>query len=361
MRVLVVTGASGGHIFPAVSFIQALKEKLKDVDTLLVLPGRSLKSGIALNDCNVRYTSTLAVSLKISSANLIAAGMFIKGIWESLIIILKFKPDIVVGFGTLESAPCLFFSWIFRIKTLIHEQNVLPGRANRLMAHFADRCAVSFLKTKDYLNINRQKLALTGNPLRKSLKIIDQVQALNLLGLSKDKFTLLVMGGSQGSRNINTGFLRAVSLLKNAGAIQVIHLAGAGSLEEIKQAYARMNISARVFDFFNQMEQAYSAADLVISRAGATTVSELIYFKLPAIISPYPYAYAHQLENAKVLKEKGCAVLIMDEELDKDIFVSALESIINNREKLKAMCSGFAELSVLKADDLLVEAALALK
>jgi UDP-N-acetylglucosamine--N-acetylmuramyl-(pentapeptide) pyrophosphoryl-undecaprenol N-acetylglucosamine transferase len=360
MRVLAVTGASGGHIFPAASFICALKEKHKNIDTLLVLPKRSLKSGIVLNDCDARYISTLAVSLKVSSGNLIAAGMFIRGIWESLIIVLKFKPDIVVGFGTLESVPCLFFSWIFRIKTLIHEQNVLPGRANRLLAHLADRFAVSFLKTKDYLNIRPEKIVFTGNPLRKSLNIIDKGQALNFLGLSKDKFTILVMGGSQGSRNINAGFLKAISLLKDACAIQVIHLTGTGALGEIKDAYARMNISAKVFDFFNYMEQAYSAADLVISRAGATTVSELIYFKLPAIISPYPYAYSHQFENAKVLKEKGCAVIIKDDELDKDVFVSALRAIINNREKIKSMRSGFSEFSMLKADDLLVDAALAL-
>jgi len=357
MRILAVTGSSGGHIFPAESFICALKERHKDIETLLVLPARSLRSGILLTDCNVKYISTPRVSLKINFGNLIALGGFIKGSWESLRIILKFKPDITVGFGSIDSIPCCFLSWFFRVKVLIHEQNVLPGRANRLLARFADKVAVSFSETKAYFNIDQRKLALTGNPLRQRMKIIDKNLALGFFELSRDKFTVLVMGGSQGSRNINSSFLKAALLLKNISMLQVIHLAGAEDLEEIKRAYKRGNIEARVFDFFTYMEQAYSAADLIISRAGATTISELIFFKLPAIISPYPYAYSHQLENAKVLRDKGCAVIINDDELD-NVLGQTVESIMNNRDKLKSMRLGFSDLPTLKAAELLSEAAL---
>ena len=153
MKVLVVAGVSGGHIFPAVSFISALKEKHKEIATLLVLPVRSLKFGILLTDHKTRYISTSTISLSINSSNLIALAMFLKGAWESLRIILEFKPDIVVGFGGLDCLPCLFFAWFFRIKTLIHEQNVLPGRANKLLAKFVDQVALSFAETKKYLNL----------------------------------------------------------------------------------------------------------------------------------------------------------------------------------------------------------------
>jgi UDP-N-acetylglucosamine--N-acetylmuramyl-(pentapeptide) pyrophosphoryl-undecaprenol N-acetylglucosamine transferase len=360
MKILAVTGSSGGHIFPAVSFISALKNRRKDINTLLVLPKRCLKAGITIPDCGVKYISTRPLSLKLSSENLISSGRFIQGSFESLKIILGFKPDIVVGFGSLDSIPSLFFAWLFRIPAMIHEQNVLPGKANRLLARLVDKAAISFPETKSYLKIDPQKIALTGNPLRERLKIIDKKAALDFFGLSPDKFTVLVMGGSQGSRHLNAGFLKAAQLLKNTAMIQVIHLAGRGDLEEIKGAYKKMNIAVRVFDIFNETEQAYSASDLVISRSGATTIAELSYFRLPAILSPYPYAYNHQLENAKVLRDKGCAVIINDDELDRDTLGVALESIIADRDKLKNMRSGFAGLAEFNSADRLAEAALSL-
>ncbi len=360
MKVLVVTGASGGHIFPAVSFIDTLKEKPKEIDTLLVLPKRGLRPGILLADCKIKYISTSPVTFSISTANFIAIARFLKGIWESLRIILEFKPDIVVGFGSLDSIPCLLIAWFFRIKTLIHEQNVLPGRANRLLARFCDRVAVSFSKTKDYLNINQEKIVVTGNPLRGQLKKIDRNAALDFFGLNKDKFTILVMGGSQGSRHINSGFLKAAASLKDVSVIQVIHLAGAGDFEEAKEAYKNINLNHKIYDFLENMGEAYSASDIVISRAGATTISELIFFKLPGIISPYPYAYAHQLENAKVLGDRGCVIIINDDELEKEVFKITLETLINNRDKLEGMRSGFTGLSMSEAAGSLADVALSL-
>lgn len=356
MRVLVVTGASGGHIFPALSFIDALKENLPEAETLLVLPKRGLRPGVLSVDCNVKYISTSTVTFSISTANFIAISRFLKGALESLKIILEFKPDIVVGFGSLDSIPCLFIAWFFRIKTLIHEQNVLPGRANRFLARFCDRVAVSFAKTRDYLRINPEKIVLTGNPLRRKLKRLDRNSALDSLGLSRDKFTVLVMGGSQGSRHINSGFLKAAANSRHLSTAQVIHLAGPVDSEMVKESYRSMNITHKVFDFLEKMEEAYSASDLAISRSGAATVCELIYFRLPAILSPYPFAYSHQLENAKILQEKGCAAIIKDEDLDKEVFRVTLENMLNNRKSLEDMRAGYSGLSAEGSANLLVEA-----
>ncbi|MFA4989692.1 MAG: undecaprenyldiphospho-muramoylpentapeptide beta-N-acetylglucosaminyltransferase [Candidatus Omnitrophota bacterium] len=360
MKILVVAGASGGHIFPASSFICALQDKQEGIEPLLVLASRSIKAGIVLDKFKVKYISISGISRSMDIRNLIALGKFLKGTWESLKIIVEFKPDMVVGFGGLDSIPGLFFAWLFRIKTLIHEQNVLPGRANSLLAKFVDRVAISFSETKNYLNINPGKIVVTGNPLRRQLKQLDQSRALDFFGLDKDKLTLLVMGGSQGSEHLNTEFLRAAALFKDVSKLQVIHLAGAGSYAAVKQAYSKIRITAKVFGFFRDMEQAYSAADLVISRSGATTVAELIFFGKPAIIFPYPYAYSHQLENARILKEKGCAMVINDAEPDKDLFRQTLESFINNPAKIAAMRSGFKDLARPDAASLLAEAALSL-
>lgn len=361
MKVLVVTGSSGGHIFPAVSFIQALKEKNSQAQVLLVLPARGLKPGRLLADCKIKYISTSTITTALSSANLLAIARFLKATWESLILTLKFKPDLAIGFGSLDSIPCVFISWFFRIKTLIHEQNVLPGKANRLLAHFVDRIAISFAKSENYFKVDREKLVLTGNPLRQQIKKIDQEKAREFFGLAKDKFTILVMGGSQGSRQINSGFLSAVTGLNNPSAVQVIHLAGPQDNADIQEGYRKINLAAKVFDFLGDIEQAYSSSDLVICRAGAATVSELIFYQLPAIISPYPFAYSHQLENALVLKNKGCAIVVNDADLGKDIFQDSLQELIDNRGKLESMRSGFSDLPAESAAELLAEAALTLK
>ncbi|MFA5095829.1 MAG: UDP-N-acetylglucosamine--N-acetylmuramyl-(pentapeptide) pyrophosphoryl-undecaprenol N-acetylglucosamine transferase [Candidatus Omnitrophota bacterium] len=359
MRVLAVTGASGGHIFPALSFIDALKEKRADIDTLLVLPERGLRPGVMLADGKIKYISTATLTSGLNTANLVALVRFLKGVWESLRIILGFKPDMVVGFGSSDSIPCLLIAWLFRIRTLIHEQNVIPGKANRLLARFADRVAVSFKETAGYLKIDPEKIVFTGNPLRRQIKIMDKNACLDIFGLSQNRFTLLVMGGSQGSRRVNAGILKALGSLKDVSQLQVIHLAGRGNLDEVKEAYGKMGIIAAVFEFFAPIEKAYSASDLVITRAGGSAIAELIYFRLPAVILPYPFAYAHQLANARVLQEAGCAVIVDDAALDQGLG-PALGSLLDNREKLGKMRAGFAGLSTGEAAGLLADAALSL-
>jgi UDP-N-acetylglucosamine--N-acetylmuramyl-(pentapeptide) pyrophosphoryl-undecaprenol N-acetylglucosamine transferase len=192
----------------------------------------------------------------------------------------EFRPDIVIGFGTIDCLPLLLLAWIFRVKTLIHEQNVLPGRANRLLARFSDRIAISFEETREHLAAYEKKIVLTGNPIRKELEKIDRLKALGFFGFKEDKFTILVMGGSLGSQRINAAFLKAASLLTDTSGLQVIHITGIKDCELIKARYKDLNIESRVFGFLNSMQYAYSACDLVISRAGATSVTEIMFFGL---------------------------------------------------------------------------------
>lgn len=360
MRILVVSGASGGHIFPALSFLDALKNRDKDLDTLLVVPKRSLKNGLVLNGYNVRYISIAAIKLSLEFKNLIAIWKFFKGALESLILFLEFKPDMVVGFGSLVSVPLILFAWIFRAKTLIHEQNFIPGQANRLLAKFSDRIAISFLETKNYLGSSSDRIALTGNPLRKELKPMNKNTALDFWGLSYDKFTLLVMGGSLGSHKINQAIFEALSTLSDKSKLQVIHLTGSKDYDLLNSSYQKLNITSKLSNFLKEMHYGYSACDLVISRAGATTITEIITFKLPAIIVPYPFAYKHQLSNAKFLESRGCAIIIEDDKLDSAILRNILEDLMNNPDKLKEMRYNYNNIAQLQADELLVKEVMAL-
>jgi UDP-N-acetylglucosamine--N-acetylmuramyl-(pentapeptide) pyrophosphoryl-undecaprenol N-acetylglucosamine transferase len=354
MKILATAGSSGGHIFPALSFVDALKNKYPETETLLVLPQRSKKTLRQGPGHQVRYICVSPIRLRLDYSNLLAIGNLFKGSLESVIIMAEFRPDVVVGFGGIESLPVVFFAWLFRIKTLLHEQNVVPGRANRLLAKFVDRVAVSFAQAKDYMGVDPERVVLTGNPVR-ALAVIPKEKAREYFGLRSDKFTVLVTGGSQGSRHINMGALRAISALSQSLQLQVIHLAGHGGGEFITARYRSLGIEARVFDFLDSMEQAYSAADVVISRAGATTVTELILFNLPAILIPYPYAYQHQFANAKVLADRGCALVVRDEELDGEVLGQALNSVARNSQMLGSMRAQYRAFGRNNAAQLLVD------
>lgn len=341
MRILVVTGASGGHIYPSLAFLERLEEEKSATDVLLVLPSRSIKTDFKSSSYKLEYISSAQVSFCLSVKNIFAILNFIKGSWKSFRILLKFKPDIVVGFGSIDSIAMVMLAWFFRIKALIHEQNVTPGRANRFLAKFADKVAISFPDSQRYFDVGERKIVLTGNPIRRSLKIVGRVEALNFFCLDKDKFTILIMGGSQGSRHINSAFLKAMVLMNNNSTLQVIHLTGEGEYKEIEEAYKKINIKAKVFGFFSAMEYAYSAADLAICRAGATTIAELIHFALPAILIPYPFAYAHQFKNAAILKEKGAGIIINDSELEAGRLNKLLETFIYNPDRALVMRKHF--------------------
>jgi UDP-N-acetylglucosamine--N-acetylmuramyl-(pentapeptide) pyrophosphoryl-undecaprenol N-acetylglucosamine transferase len=357
-KVLAVTGASGGHIFPAMAFLEALEEKYNGIETCVLLPEKSVISAKEKPGCTIKYIQMPSVKMSIDFKNINSIVRLIKGSLESVGVLLKFQPDIVIGFGGLSSIPVVMCAWLLRMKTLIHEQNVVPGRANKLLSMCVDKIAVSFEETKNYLDNYRSRVVVTGNPLRQSLIKMDKIDALNYFGLSADKFTVLVMGGSRGSHRINMEFVEAVSLMPNASVFQVIHLCGQADFEPLKRRYAGLHVKCALFSFFDAMQYAYSASDLAVCRAGATTIAELIFFGVPAIFIPYPYAYKHQYKNAKVMEEKGRGIIIEEERLGAGVLRGAMESYVNAAASPAHKSSAFPEFPNAHAGDLLVEAAM---
>jgi len=360
IRILVVTGSSGGHIFPALSLLDSLKNKAPDIQALLVLPRRSTRYHLGGLKYPLRYISFSPIKFSLGLSNIMSILRFFKGITEELAVLLKFRPRIVVGFGSLASLPLILFARAGGRKTLIHEQNVIPGRANRLLVFFTNRIALSFSASSNYLKCSRSKIVVTGNPLRQEMHPIDKVKARDYFGLSQDRLTILVSGGSQGSHNINSGFLKMVSLLADKYRIQVIHLSGEDDYEIVRQQYQKIKVEARVFDFCSAMQYAYSASELVISRAGATTIAELMLFKIPAFLVPYPYAYNHQLANARVLVDKGCAVIMNDLQFSVGQGQEILENILGNSHELERMHNNYQGPDAAEAAGRLRDAVLAL-
>ena len=351
MRVLVVSGSSGGHIFPAFALVDSLKETCDHV--LLVLPEKSKENKILLKSIEVKYIHTVNLTLSLSKKNISNAYFFFLAAWESLRIVLKFKPDVVVGFGSLNTVALIFWAWLFRIKTIIHEQNVIPGRANRLLAKLVNKVAVSFIQTGNYLKVSREKIILTGNPIRKNLVKLDKLEALDFFKFKEGKFNILITGGSQGSHKLNTICFEALSTCFVKNDLQVIHISGLGDFTLLKEAYATSGITHRIFDFFPSMQYAYSIADLIICRSGATTIAELQRFGLPALLIPYPFAYAHQFNNARILQDVGAALIIRDEELSAQKISDKLSEFLKNPQKLKIMRQAYTKNQFLNAIDLL--------
>jgi UDP-N-acetylglucosamine--N-acetylmuramyl-(pentapeptide) pyrophosphoryl-undecaprenol N-acetylglucosamine transferase len=344
MRIIVACGGTGGHIFPALSFLETLSFKAKNLDILLVVTRRQIESKIIPQKYKVVCLDITSVKLKLNKKNLCAFFKLFKGILQSILIIFKFKPDVVVGFGGYAAFPLVFSAWFLRIKTIIHEQNVMFGFANRFLARLVDSIAISFKESKELLPSYQKKMVTTGNPLRSQLVKVEKTKALDFFNFSKNIFTILVMGGSLGAHKINQEFLQAVSLLGEDNKLQIIHLSGEDDFDFLKITYEKLPIQVRLFKFFQEMEYAYSAADLALCRAGATTLAELIFYQLPAIIVPYPFAYGHQFANAKILTQRSCAVLIQDQELSAESLKNKIIDFCNYPEIIEQMRSRFVSI-----------------
>ncbi len=340
-RVLLATGSSGGHIFPALALMRQLKASGADV--LMVLPKK--ENGVIFNaeKGEVLYIRASGLSLKLNAKNIKAVYYFLAAAWQSLKIVIKFKPDVAVGFGSLETLAPMFWAWLFRVKTMIHEQNVIPGKANRLMSGFVDRVAVSFAETAGYLKVSGPRLAVTGNPLRGQMSRVDRAKALEFFGFSAGKFNVLVTGGSQGSRKLNDVCSEALCSCRGKSGLQVVHICGPQDSGRLRQVYRRADVGHKVFEFLGDMQYAYSIADLAICRAGATTIAELRRFRVPALLVPYPFAYAHQSANARILKDLGTCIVVSDDDLDGVELKDTLDGLLEDRGRLEAMRMAYGE------------------
>jgi len=317
--VLAVSG-SGGHIVPAVK----VAEKLIFLGHSVVLVGdfRGFvplleKKGLKCFQLDVRGYSNHSFLTILSFGYKIIGSFF-----RSLHVLSTVRPDRVVGFGGYGSVPVVCAAFVKRIPTMIHEQNVYPGKATRLLSYFVNTIAISFEETLDYLPA---KTVLTGCPSHIPQGPYDKKQILAGLGLEEDIYTVLILGGSQGSQRINNCWLQSVPFLLQRMNYQVIHITGKNNFRFVLTEYRRWNVRVCVLPFYEDMDQIYRVAHLAIARAGAASVTEFLSFQLPAILVPYPFAGGHQMENANVMKKSGLATIIEEEILSKEALAVAVE------------------------------------
>ncbi|MCX7928010.1 MAG: UDP-N-acetylglucosamine--N-acetylmuramyl-(pentapeptide) pyrophosphoryl-undecaprenol N-acetylglucosamine transferase [Candidatus Omnitrophica bacterium] len=354
MKILVVTGHSAGHIFPAVSFIQTLKEKFPDTSCLLVVPKKNSLPMDYFTGRDIQYITSAKLSFDTIGKTAESIIGLMRQFIQSANILFCYKPDVIIGFGSIVCIWFLILGWLCRINTVLHEQNVVPGRANRFLSYIVDTICVSFPETLDFFPKQKKNLLVTGNPIKRQIHHVSKQQALKYFGLDEKKFTILVMGGSQSSLAVNRMSLETFAYLRQKDALQVIHLCGSKEEAQIKDTYLKLGISASVFAFLKEMEFAYSIADLVFCRAGATTLTELCYYRIPAILFPYPFAGNHQYYNAELLSKKGCCKLVEERFFSAKQLAQFLEEVLTNKRILFQMSNAYPQLNVEKAAENLV-------
>ncbi len=347
MRVIISGGGSGGHIFPAIAIANELKEKIKDVEILFVGAEGKMemnlvpKAGYKIEGLNVR-----GLQRKLTIKNLSFPFRLLGSLRKAKKILRSFKPDIVIGVGGYASGPMLHVSAKAKIPTLIQEQNSYAGLTNKLLAKKVDRICVAYDGMDKFFP--KEKIVLTGNPVRSSLtgEKISKNQAYNHFGLDQNKKTVLSIGGSLGARTLNAAFKNNVDILSNEGKdINFIWQVGRLYYEVYSQTKTAQLENVYPLPFIDRMDLAYAAADLVVCRAGALTISELCNMGHSAILVPSPnVAEDHQTMNAMALVEKEAAIMVHDEEVSAELFPSAIK-LVDDEQRLLSLSANVKQMA----------------
>ena len=336
-RIIISGGGTGGHIFPAIAIANAFREKHPYSKILFVgAKGRMEMTRIPQAGYEIIGLWISGIQRSLSLANLLFPIKLIVSYFKAALIVKKFKPHAVVGTGGFASGPIMMAATRMGIPTVIQEQNSYAGLTNKQVANRVSKICVAYDKMEKYFP--KEKIALTGNPVRK--EILDSIgkksKALNHFGFDEHTKTLLVIGGSLGARSINQGVLAGIDKLIDA-QVQVIWQTGKGYYAMCKDQLQKYDLKRiRVFDFLKEMDLAYAAADVVISRSGALSVSELSITGKAAILIPSPnVAEDHQTKNAIALVNHDAAILIKDKEAVSELVDRALRLLFDESQTQK--------------------------
>ncbi|MFP4465569.1 MAG: undecaprenyldiphospho-muramoylpentapeptide beta-N-acetylglucosaminyltransferase [Candidatus Goldiibacteriota bacterium] len=332
MKIIFACGGTGGHIYPAVAVAEKLKKNNKKTEVLFIGNENGMEKRI-IKDRGYVFKGIAAYPFvrKISFRNIINFSGNIKAFIRARSYIKDFDPDFVAGTGGFVSFPVVLAAQFMGKKTLIHEPNMHPGLANRVLGKRASVITTGFEETKKWFPAGKTFAA--GNPVRKGIGTGNRKKSCGKFGLSLSKKTVLIMPGSRAAVNINKTVLASMPLLEKIKDIQLLWMCGKAEYESLKKALGKnKRVKVKLKDFIMNAEEAYSCADAGVMRAGAATLSEIAAVQLPSILVPYPYAAGnHQEKNADVFRAANAAVVVKDSEFEPEVFVKALKKILNSR------------------------------
>ena len=357
-KIIISGGGTGGHIFPAVSIANEIRNQFPDAEILFIgaedrmemerVPAAGYKIiGLPVSGFNRSHIlKNFGVMVKLAKSLRMAKK-----------IIRDFKPDIAIGVGGYASGPTLWMASSLKIPILIQEQNSYAGVTNKLLGKRASKICVAYRSMEKFFPADR--IVITGNPVRKDLENVREKdsEALSYFGLEADKPVLLIVGGSLGARTINMGVKKGLKSLIDAG-IQVVWQTGKYYYKSIKEELDDKNYKGLWFsDFISRMDYAYAVSDLIVSRAGAGTISELCLLKKAAILVPSPnVAEDHQTKNARALSDSGAAIFLSDSAAEEQLASSAIE-VLGDKDKLISLSEQIALFAQHKSAERIVDEA----
>jgi UDP-N-acetylglucosamine--N-acetylmuramyl-(pentapeptide) pyrophosphoryl-undecaprenol N-acetylglucosamine transferase len=328
MRVLIAGGGTGGHLFPGIAIAEELKKREASTEVIFVGTEHGIEASIIPREgYPIRYLRSEGVVGKSLVKKVRAGIKTVFSVHDSYTLLKQLRPDTVIGLGGYASFGPVLTAALMSIPTVIMEQNSVPGLANRVLGRVADMICVTYHESISFFPKNRTYI--TGNPVRQGILTAGRESAYELFGLERGKFTVFVFGGSLGARKINSAVCGAFTYINDIREkIQFLHQTGKNDYDAVRETYRKWGFKGTVAAFVHQMAEAYVVADLVVSRAGATTLAELTAVGRPAILIPYPYAAGnHQELNAHRLAEMGAARVILDHELDSETLAKGIKDL----------------------------------
>lgn len=345
VKVLIAAGGTGGHVYPAIAIADALRDSSANTEILFVGTKSHMEwETVSKAEYDITSIWISGFHRRFTIKNLLFPVKLATSIAQSLFIIKKFNPDVVISCGGYVAGPVGWVATKMSIPLVIQEQNSFPGITNRMLAKNAELIFTAFGDAEKYFP--NEKTQLAGNPTRKSLGRTNRKEALQAFNFSNNKKTLLILGGSGGARKINQAMQKHIKTLHNDLGLQIIWQCGKRYYDKLRSDTKPQKFEhLRLKDFIHDMPAAYAAADLVISRAGALSCSELALTGKPSILVPSPnVAGDHQTKNARSMVDNGAAKLVTDDQLVKRL-PNAVQEIIDDEQRLKEMSKAAKNLA----------------
>ncbi len=347
MKILVSGGGTGGHIYPALALIRGLKKKYFHLETLYVGTEEGLESSI-VPKAGILF-KTIKISgfrRRISFENVKTVARFLSAYQKAKKYLKEFQPDVVIGTGGYVSGPVLFAAARLKIPTVIHEQNSVPGITNIFLSKFVTKVAISFEAVSEYFP--KEKLYFTGNPRASEVVRNSKGISKKRFGFQENKKLVVISGGSRGARPINDA-VRMYIQLSDILDYEVLYITGDVHYDRVMEQLKNMQIPKgfKLVPYMAEMQELLTVTDLIVNRAGATTLAEITALGLPSILIPSPHVTNnHQEKNARVLEEHGACKVILESELTGEKLKQAIESLLQDEDELKRMSEGSFTLGV---------------
>lgn len=354
-KVIISGGGTGGHIFPAIAIANQIKKENPDAEILFIgAKGKMEMTKVPEAGYPIVGLWISGLQRRLTYKNFLLPFKLIHSFWKAKSIIKSFQPDVVIGVGGYASAATLRMASKLKVPTIIQEQNSFPGKTNKILAKTVTKICVAYEKLERFFPA--EKIVMTGNPVRQNVVKIEGLnrEGLHFFQLNPNKKTVLIVGGSLGARTLNESVVnRLEEFQKND--IQLIWQCGSFQFEEMQKLTEGKNMEGIVLTkFIKEMEMAYAAADIIISRAGAIAISELCLIGKPVILVPSPnVAEDHQTKNAMALVEDHAAILVKDVEA-REKLVPTLFDLVKNEEQQQELSKNIQQKGIGNADERIV-------